>query len=147
MAKYYNRGRGNLPLTLPGGESVSVPGNSWVELTGKQETCPSVVRARRKRQLVRQPELVRKARPPAPVNVPVAPGTLMVDESKRSPASAPAAPKDVPVAPPAPTVDEAKTLASAKDEAEEPAPAAPEPKPSTAAGTSKTRSRRRRSST
>lgn len=54
MGWYYNRGRGNLPLTLMDGRSISVSGNSWIELVGRDETTPSVLRAKTKRLLHRQ---------------------------------------------------------------------------------------------
>jgi len=53
MGRYYNRGRGNLPLTLANGNSTSVPGNSWIALDGRDETTASVMRAVRKGQLFR----------------------------------------------------------------------------------------------
>jgi len=55
MGRYYNRGRGNLPLSLSKGHAFSVPGNTWFELTGADETQASVLRAVRKGQLFRQP--------------------------------------------------------------------------------------------
>lgn len=55
MGRYYNRGRGNLALTLSGGRSFSVPGNTWFELEGSDETQASVMKAVRKGQLFRQP--------------------------------------------------------------------------------------------
>jgi len=56
MGRYYNRGRGNLPLSLANGHSTSVPGNKWIELHGADETTPSVMRAVRKGQLFRAAE-------------------------------------------------------------------------------------------
>ena len=53
MGRYYNKGRGNLPLTLSNGHSASVPGNKWIELHGADETTASVMRAVRKGQLHR----------------------------------------------------------------------------------------------
>ena len=56
MGRYFNKGRGNLPLTLVGGRSTSVPGNKWIDLNGSDETTPSVMRAVRKGQLFRAPD-------------------------------------------------------------------------------------------
>jgi hypothetical protein len=54
MGRYFNKGRGSLPLTLSDGKSVSVPGNSWIVLEGRDETTASVRRAVRKEQLFQQ---------------------------------------------------------------------------------------------
>lgn len=55
MGRYFNKGRGNLPLSLSDGRSVSVPGNSWVTLEGRDETTASVRRAVVKGLLFQQP--------------------------------------------------------------------------------------------
>lgn len=101
MAWYYNIGRGNLPLTLSKHKSISVPGNSWVELLGADETTPSVRRAKRK-------------------------GQLHYSESDRKPGSPPvaeeAAPVPIPVpapAPPLPPAPPAEMPAEALDEGED----------------------------
>lgn len=66
MGRYYNKGRGNLPLTLTNGHSTSVPGNKWIELHGADETTASVMRAVRKGQLFRAKD---PKRDPKPVEV------------------------------------------------------------------------------
>jgi hypothetical protein len=66
MGRYYNKGRGNLPLTLSNGHSTSVPGNKWIELHGADETTASVMRAVRKGQLFRAKD---PKKDPKPVEV------------------------------------------------------------------------------
>jgi hypothetical protein len=127
MGMYYNRGRGNLPLTLTEGRSISVPGNSWVELTGADETVASVQRAVRKGQLHRKPVRAKKA---APAPEPEAPAPKAEKPKKKI---SPAAPK-------AAAKEEAKTSAPAEEEAAAPTATA-DPKPSTA-GKSSRRGRR-----
>jgi len=134
MGMYYNRGRGNLPLTLTEGRSISVPGNSWVELTGADETVASVMRAVRKGQLHRKPERPKKAAKAEPA--PKAPAPV--------PAKAPAkAPEKISPVAPAAVKEEAKTPAPVGEEAA--ATATADPKPSTA-GKSSRRSRKSSSS-
>lgn len=88
MGRYYNKGRGNLPLTLSGGRSTSVPGNKWIELNGLDETTPSVMRAVRKGQLHRALDAV-PATDPVEVKTP-APA---VDETSQDSAPAESKPQ------------------------------------------------------
>jgi len=134
MGEYYNRGRGNLPLTLSGGNSISVPGNSWVELTGADETCASVMRAVRKRQLHRKPVRAAKADPKKEEAAAPKPNPKKKAAPKKKEAS-----KDSPAAPKAADKEQVKTPEPTGDEAG--APAAPKPKPSTA-GKSRSRSKK-----
>lgn len=66
MGWYFNKGRGNLPLTLSNQVSTSVRGNTWVELCGSDETTASVMRAVRRGQLHRQENPPAHLRPEPP---------------------------------------------------------------------------------
>jgi hypothetical protein len=132
MGMYYNRGRGNLPLTLSDGNAISVPGNKWVELTGADETCASVQRAVRKGQLHRKPVRAKKE-PDAPAKAPK-------EDPKPAPKAAPKpAEKKYPAATKAVDKEQVKTPVASGDEAA--ASATAEPKPSTA-GKSRSRSKK-----
>lgn len=84
MARYFNKGRGNLPLTLAGGKSVSVPGSSWIELVGKEETTASVRRAVKKGQLIRKSD--NKNTTTVEVKIPPAPTVSEREEAAAGPA-------------------------------------------------------------
>jgi hypothetical protein len=87
MGRYFNKGRGNLPLTLSQGKAISVPGNSWVTLEGRDETTASVRRAVQKGMLHRAPEAKEEVKTPAPEAAP-APEVKAGDEVKADTASA-----------------------------------------------------------
>lgn len=91
MGRYFNKGRGNLPLTLSQGKAISIPGNSWVTLEGRDETTASVRRAVQKGMLHRAPEAKEEVKTPAP-EAPPAPPTIAEtepgDEVKADTASA-----------------------------------------------------------
>lgn len=89
MGRYFNKGRGNLPLTLSQGKAISVPGNSWVNLEGRDETTASVRRAVQKGMLHRAPEAKEEVKTPAP-EAPVLPVAEVKagDEVKADTASA-----------------------------------------------------------
>lgn len=129
MAWYFNRGRGNLSLSLTEGRSVSFPGNSWIELTGKDQTCPSVLRALRKGLLKRSetPPKTPSEEAPAPVEIPprARPATPVRGPGKKTSTASSAVEK----------TEEVKTPATG-DEAT--ATAADAPKPSTAGKSKKT---------
>jgi len=126
MGWYYNKGRGNLPLTLSEQNSLSMTGNSWIELKGSDETTPSVLRAKKKGLLHRQDAAPKHLRPePAPE---------AEAEAKATPEKTPPAKAATPK--PEAKKEEVKTPGSG-DEAG--APAAPTPKPSAAGKKSKTR--------
>ena len=129
MGWYYNKGRGNLPLTLAGTNSISMTGNSWIELKGADETTASVMRAKKKGLLHRQDAAPKHLRPAVP------------PKEEKDEAKAEAAPEKTPPAKAATPKPEAK-----KEEVKTPgsgdeagAPAAPKPKPSAAGKKSKTR--------
>lgn len=73
MGRYFNKGRGNLPLTLSQGKAISIPGNSWVTLEGRDETTASVRRAVQKGMLHRAPEAKEEVKTPAPEAPPAQP--------------------------------------------------------------------------
>jgi hypothetical protein len=129
MGWYYNKGRGNLPLTLSADHSISIPGNSWIELKGAAETTPSVMRAKNKGQLHRQekaPKHLRSDPEPAKAEEPEKKDQPKKVESPPAKATPPKAESKK---------EEVKTPV-AGDEAG--APAAPKPKPSTAGKSKKT---------
>lgn len=45
MARYYNKTSGSLAITLRGGDSLSIPGNSWTEIPAAQEGSEDLIRA------------------------------------------------------------------------------------------------------
>jgi hypothetical protein len=73
MGRYYNRGRGNVALTLTGGRAFSAPGNTWFDLEGPDETTVSVMRSVKKGLLFRQPSPVAEAESDAEVKTSASP--------------------------------------------------------------------------
>ncbi len=66
MAKYYNKSKGPLAVVLKGGNSVAIPGKSWIRIPTDQESSADLHRYVKKGFLVRS-----SAEDPKPSKQPV----------------------------------------------------------------------------
>lgn len=104
--RYYNPSRGPLPLSLPRGQSASVPGRSTIDLTPEQVGSESVQAALMARQLWALPDTTAAL-----------PAEEPVSESAACELRFPGVSYDPPVPPPPPLV--AELVVASGDAAEE----------------------------
>lgn len=88
MSSYYNRTRGPVSLSLPGGRAMAVGPKSSVVLEGSDETCESVIRAVSKKLLVRLGVTTAPTFPAVPVST-VVPVPVVVTPSVPAPVAPP----------------------------------------------------------